>query len=698
MSESLESEAPPLEQRELESGLSAARLQGRVKWGGLLLLFSFLVPYEVIDGQPQFVWDVLGELGWGARIAAFVLSLAGALILAGAKLSPNAGRKALVVLTTFASVLIVSALGAEASAWDVLSVPDALGNRPALLILTFAFAGAGSTLAGRGREQTRRGRFLLFASPVCAIPLYVIPVDGTMPVVGVFELLRLTFGAEDPRYQLGYGLIALTALTPALASALASMLALRPPRRELVLPPLLLTYSLPAMLSFFVLRQFFLSLGNSSVLASALGLLPLVAGLGLSSAALEVLAGGELPSKKDLSIAGASLAVASACMWTMSIPPEKGVNWTLKANSDGADTVFGKALGDWNYLRRRWAMREKANEEASAKEYVAVRKAGTDLLKSATQFAPGLAPSFRDLVFETRDLDLAGRRWFRLIHELNASSQKLGLPYYVDPTVDVVRRKSGRSLLFDLEPYRIESVRPFAVDGDEYATLHVRALGQKRRNHSLLGFSRDIQPFALVALDVIEPYAKKLLTWATASPPTCFSADLEEHPRLEFCGKQLQKLNTSPGELKRLTIAATERHELQHQIDGPSLHIANRVNDRMGPYVSWARDDVNRELSAHVAEITAEAGAPHLSLLQVYGNAYRGRPRGKYTHASVLTMEALLGRAIEGAGGKNRGLSRKNLTAAYKELAALSPESLRKRAAGAWEELYGDELPTVARQ
>gem|GEM_PF-4594742 len=680
------------DQDELNARASVAKLNQRLRWGGAALVAAFLVPYEVVNGQPLFIWQVLDELSWGARAAAFALCFAGLVLLMGNRFIKAPSNRAAFAFAVFAGVLIVGALGADASAWDALSIPDGLGDRPGLLILTFATAGAGAALLARGGETRRRGRILMRISPAFAALVYLVPYHGFLPIVGVWELLEMTLLSADVRYQMGYGMIAVTTMLPLLVAISALVLSRSAPRSEWVVPSLAMTYALPAAMAVFVARHFMMTLGNSSVVASAMGLMPLVAGLGIAAAALEVLACTAWPSQRFLFMCGAGLALVGATMWGISRPPEKGVNWELSVPTADADELFGTELVAWNKVRRGWGVQsKKAGSNASAKEYVRVRKAGTDLLNAARKYNAALTTPFSNLVFETQDLDLAGRRWYRMIGELNEKNRVLGLPYYVDPLVDVFTNDAGVGLLFDLAAFRIERVRPFDVDGQDFATLRVRSLGGKTRTHNLLGFSRDFQPFAVVALDRIEAHVKDMKKWTEAEPPVCFEGDAVEQPELAYCGEQLAQLFARKGDVLSLATGATERHELQHQIDGPQLPIASVVHERMGPYATWARNDVNRELSAHLAELTAKEASPHLELIFIYGNAYRGHARGKYTHAAVMVLEALVGRSLEGEG-------KAPLNSAFRELTAMPSEDLRTRARAAWEELYGSPLPSVRAQ
>ena len=65
------------------------------------------------------------------------------------------------------------------------------------------------------------------------------------------------------------------------------------------------------------------------------------------------------------------------------------------------------------------------------------------------------------------------------------------------------------------------------------------------------------------------------------------------------CGELAKSLHLGKSEL----LALTQRHELQHQIDGPHLPEASAVLNEMRSYSDEAVDEVNRELSAYLSEL-----------------------------------------------------------------------------------------------
>ena len=283
---------------------------------------------------------------------------------------------------------------------------------------------------------------------------------------------------------------------------------------------------------------------------------------------------------------------------------------------------------------------------------------------------------------ESNQLDLAGRRWFHLIEQVNEASRNAKLPYYVDPSVMQKQIGGDGHRLFLLAPYRIEKVR----QAGEFALLHVRQLGEARINHARLGFSRDIQPFALVVLDEIEPYGAQLAKLAADEPPSCQEGNSDAS--LLRCGQLLRKLNPSSGHL----LLMTERHELQHQIDGPHLPLSKVVLEDLEGYNEAALQEVNRELSAYVAEFTTADVSPKLGLVHLYPFVFSRRTSAMH-HVSVLALETLGNERLRDPRGE---AIIELLRGAFDKLVALSDQELRSRATAGWERVFDAELAHVS--
>src|SRR5690606_26108035 len=120
-------------------------------------------------------------------------------------------------------------------------------------------------------------------------------------------------------------------------------------------------------------------------------------------------------------------------------------------------------------------------------------------------------------------------------------------------------------------------------------------------------------------------------------------------------------------------LAKVERHELQHQIDGPLLPLAAPVLRKLGGYTDEVQERVNRELSAYLAQLTIET--PKIGLIIPLRFSLM-QSRGIYHHAAVLMFEALVDRRLR-EGGK---VDVSAFGVAFDELANLDDDALRERA------------------
>jgi hypothetical protein len=682
--------APLSAERELFLGIQHDRLRRRARWGGVALFLSPLIPYELVDGTPQFLWQILGELPPAALVSAFSLSLCGIAIFVAALLSKRAGTLASIVVAALLTALVVAQLGADRAAWDVLPLPESLIDRPITMLLGLALAGAGVQLAFK--PHTRKvARVFLISSLVCTLFFYVIPSNGEAPVVSIFRLAIALPFLPGFRFMLGFGLILIVLHFPAFVALLGLVFAISPPRNEPRVIGRIITFGFPAVLAFFVFRSLLVSFGDASLPGTLGSVVVLAALLGTSSAALETL--GEVVASGGVDVSGVPgwplRRIAIACgaasfvllgtQLVLARPPKKGINWKLAAAKPEHDRLFGELLGSWSTTRSRWDRRLR--EGSGAQELALLKSAERKLKEGADGADPGVKSSLVSLVLDSRDLDLAGRRWHRLVSDVNEANRLAGYPYYVDPTLSIIETKDGLDRRFALASYRIEAVHPVQMSGKEFATLHVRRLAGSSGHDNLMGFSRDVQPFALVVLDEIEPLEKELAQTAKLDPPAC-DAGLVRGAAALGCGRALSAIMQS-GRLRASLIAGTERHELQHQFDGPHLPVASAVMDRLGGYVPAVRDRVNRELSAYIAEMTAREAPAVLGLTALF--RFSRAPYGHFLHhVAVLGVSALAGRDAE-----------TDLEAAFVELFALDDDQLRERVNTAWKRLYGRRLPQV---
>lgn len=689
-------------------GMSSQRLRSRARFFGAALALVLFLPYEIIDGKPQFIWQLAPELPPAGVVAAFAPVLAALVIVACAYTLKRASSLALGVLGALLLAALCIRFGADASAWEVLPLPESLTDHPLPALLALALTAAGSNLAFRLHAR-RASRFVLGAAVACALLFYGWPSRGEAPFVTLIRALALLPQMPGFRYQLGLVILAILALFPLVVPLVGLVHIRRPPNREQPVLTAVALYGLPALLLMFVYRSLLGAQGGAGILSGLISVAALTALLTLVASAVEILVESLALPAKDLGavdgfghpvkgmpprraalVALAAVTVLAAGQWALARPPRKGVEWALASPTKEADELFGKLLPAWDRARLDWDRTVRTT--SSAQGMVDVKASARELLSAARTSGPGLGAAFEALTRESGDLDLAGRRFFRLVEDINEQSRAGGLPYYIDPSVSIYQTNDGLRRHFYVHPYRIEKVRRVRAGGVDLASLEVRNLGTGRDGHLRLGFSRDVQPFALVVMDELEPYEKELSALAAAVPPRCVDEGFQDPAIAEplaRCGELLAATARAPGGLMPGLLAGTERHELQHQLDGPHLAMSPAVLRRMAAYTDDVQRRVNRELSAYVAELTAEGVSGRLGLVHIFRHALLGR-RGVEHHVGILAFEALSERKIRGDDGQ---VDRAELGRAFAEVAAMGDDSLRARAAAAWRELFGAKLP-----
>ncbi len=686
-------------------GLSSQRLRARCVWAGCALALALFLPYEVIDGKAQFVWHLLPELPPAGVVAAIAPTIAGIAVAIAPRVIRRASSLALAVPAALALTAALIRFGADAAAWEVLPLPESLTDRPASSLLALALTAAGANLSFRPRAR-RASRFVLGAAIACAALFYLWPARGEAPIATLLRSLAALPDLPGWRFRLGALILAALALWPLAVPALGLVHAFRPAAREQPVLGVVALFGLPVLLLMMVYRSLLGAQGGAGVMAALLSVVILAALLALVASSAEVL--GEAlvtpedeleqapgwPIRRAAAVAFGAAAVIAAAQWVLARPPRKGVAWSLSAPTKDGDHLYGELLPAWSDARLRWDRRVR--QGGSAEAMVEVKGAARELASAARGVEPGVGAAFEALTREAGDLDLGGRRWYRLIGDVNEASRGAGLPYYVDPSVDIYQTDDGLRRHFFANSYRIERVRRFAAGRADLAALHVRRLGRARDGHLRLGFSRDLQPFALIVLDELEPYAEEMTKLGAANPPSCSErgaaaagGDAGAEEALARCGEALGRaLAAAPGGLLPALTLSTERHEIQHQLDGPHLAMASLVLRRMAGYADDAQRRVNRELSAYVAELTTEGASPRLGLIHLARFALLSRGGAEH-HVALIAFEALTGRDVrDGRGRVDRGA----VGAAFGELAAEDDGALRNRAARAWGELFGGGL------
>lgn len=687
------------------------RLRGRLRWAPWCVALITLLPYEVVGGSPLFFWNLIGELPLGGLIACLAPLLAAVVITILAHRIRRPSTLALAVLGAAAALVVLVKLGADASAWQIVGLPDSIGRRTGapLIILALTSAGAGLTFRSHSR---RAGGVTLLVSVVLMLAFYLWPGRGEAPGRTLWRMLASLPDLPHWRYMIGHGLIALLVAWPAVV-ALIGLKHLRwPAHDDQPVLSIAALYGLPLMLVMMVLRALpdgpkgwdtFTALGGVAVFIGTVSLLTSAFEVWIAHTFAPepdyVPPAGLAPRRAAAVVAGAVLLLGGA-QFALTRPPAKGVAWTLGAATEAGDALFGELLPRWN--RRRLAWDSQAKGGSAAEALIELKSQGNEAVQAAEAIDAGLGLAVKALVSNIRDLSVSARAWTEALEGVNAAARAAGLPYYLDPSVRVSKAEGELAREFRIRSFRVSRVRPFAVDGEIFTTLHVDQLDGLERGFHLLGFSRDHQPYALVNLEELRDFAERLQEQAGEEPPSCGDhGGFFAMPALQTCGQVLGRLVAGLGDqpegLLPLAATLTDRHELQHQIDGPHLALSSALLKVFSGYRSPAfLDRANRELSAYTAELTAPDSQAHLGLVHLIPFAVADRG----DHLEAVATLALTEMARPEIGDAEAFLSNRSpnlatVTNAINALAALDDAALKARAADAWRSFYGASLPTV---
>jgi hypothetical protein len=321
-------------------GLASDRLQARCRWAGLTLLLTPLIPYEVIDNRPQFLWQLIGELPAAAAVAALAPLLAGAVILAAStrtrSLACRSTSLAVAVLASLVAAGAIFRLGADAAAWDVLPLPDGLLEHPASVIVGLALTAAGANLAWKPHCRPFAKRALGAALALVAF-YYVMPARGQAPIVTAGRLLGAIITSPYWRLKLGFLFLSAITLAPAGIAIAGFRLAFRPPEREKPLIGAFAIYGMPAIMLALLYRSFFGAAVGAEILGAIGAAFVLAALLAILASSIEVLGeasvtpGSELAQPPRLTIRRAiavptiTSIIVSTAQAALARPPAKGV-------------------------------------------------------------------------------------------------------------------------------------------------------------------------------------------------------------------------------------------------------------------------------------------------------------------------------------------------------------------------------------
>lgn len=618
---------PPADEPSLFQPAEADALRRRAPWAALLIASTSLLPVETANDGARWLPGLLADLHRSSAWVLLAPALAAGVVVIAARRCRRADSLALVVLAALAALALMAAPARAVLAGDLLLAPPWLagGLGPGLAAVGLAVAGA--HLAGRPSAR-RAARACFLAAAVATLAHLAVPFGGEAPRSLLARVVPHVAAHSGPGNLLGVVVLAVVLVWPIPATAAVWARSRRPGERSILGPAL--AYGAPLPLAPLVVPVLAGGPWAASAAEVAAGFAGTLAALVLLAGAVVVVAeadpgelvGGRSGAPRLLAAAAAPI-LAAVGTWAAARPTGDAPVWRLGPPSPAAERLFGASLPAWNdrAVRRRDLAAAEREIEGRARELDA-----------------GLGEALAAFVRASTRADLTELGWYRLTAGVNEAARRAALPYYVDPTARIVgeQRRWHR-----IDTYRIERVSRVRAGGRTVAALQVRALAPERGRLAALGFSRDLQPFAVVVLDEIAAYAAELSALSARGQcrePTPAGAEPEGLSRT--CGELLASAARA-GDLGAALLALTLRHEVQHQLDGLGMPDAPWVASRL----AWAPIDhrrrVQRELSAYLAQMGAASPAASLTVVRLLRLSQLGQ--GVERDTAALALEALGG-------------------------------------------------------
>jgi hypothetical protein len=318
-------------------------------------------------------------------------------------------------------------------------------------------------------------------------------------------------------------------------------------------------------------------------------------------------------------LAAGSLVMLFALMFRMS-EPTPNLAWTLGPRTGAADTLFSEALPNYIVALSRRNGELRNGKSAGGEAAMLMREQAQEMQALAREVDPVLATRIDTLTRVSEELDLTGHLWSDGAHALNTRIRELGLPYYVEPNVDSLPGAKKSWKLFYVRTYFVESIARYSHDDREYGALRVRRLDSLNVGGTPLGYVRNDEPFAVVAQDEIDDHGRNRAESVFDSESCGVSAMWigeygDEADAL--CAKAVARIwREGKAEISTLEDAATaivgavsrntERHELQHQIDGQDLPIPAELFALVPLASDLQLERAAKELSAYLCELVSE--------------------------------------------------------------------------------------------
>lgn len=685
------------EAKELGLSLAAETLRQRCLWGGLLLLLGACIPYEQVLGTPYFLWQLWWDLPTASQLFAASTPAAGLLIMVLGWRKREPTPLAFGALVLVIAPQIIAPTGRAASSWFAAAPPFGPVAHDLCANLSLAAAATSLSLGGHvARPRTAR-RWAFFS--LLAACLFVALGCGNRDF---FHLLLGALGrAKDASTSFGLGVLLCLQCWPLLVAAVASLSLLVGPWRHGATLGLVATFGYP--LCGVVLAMLQGSLGGhpNAGAAQLLNALLLASELALMGAALTTLAWlsvqgpprtkAEDKARKQFggwALTAATLLLALFLLHRLeSSKHRKGLSWTIGAAPPAATRLFTLTLPHWSARLKRWRPLKKDPTHGDSGRWL---KRFEPVRKQAEKVDAVLAQRLTALAREADDLKAPPRRWYRRVAEANARARELQLPFYLDPRLSFKRSRRGALQKKEIATYRLVESPSFQVDGQLHTVLLVQQLTSHGQNHrsGLLGLSRDHQPFSVVLVDEVSSHADELRRWAVATPPTCGqSNDPKTMAALRRCGLHLkQVVATSDEKLVSSQLNQAIRHELQHQLDGPTLPMAALRSPPAKRRSRRYRKQLNREVSAFLAEAGGHLSDAKLALTTLLMLALQQQGGIHQAAAQAIFVELA-------PRGHQSGSSRSEvLVATYEALTRQSDTRLRMTIRNSWKRLYGRPL------
>jgi len=362
------------------------------------------------------------------------------------------------------------------------------------------------------------------------------------------------------------------------------------------------------------------------------------------------------PVRLSALLVAISLVGLGAYQWKVYTPPPN-LEWKFTTPSAQDKKIFSDLFPSYVIARNdQDHYLAKGQQKPHIEERVRTRS--NALIDAARALDPELSERILSFVRLSENPDFSGRLWMKQLRKINERIREIGLPYYVQGNYMQMSKSSEMRRIFFVKTFYVERLRRFTVDGQEVASIHLRSLDRVRFKGRWLGLVRGDMPFALIMLDQIEKHSRALFNALneTASCNTELSYLTVEAIDIDAkCGSeilnQMRKMNLDvdnrPEEafqaILERNVLVTERHELQHLVDGDDLESPLALYE----LIPAASDDqvslAMMELSAQTCELATDDGLQVLlSLANQHSFLLSDRVhQTPYLYSSGLIAESL---------------------------------------------------------